>query len=44
MGKRNGVGKEREGCVGDSEYIFCNRVWKGERWPEGWKEGEIVPM
>lgn len=25
-------------------WHFCNRVWKGEGWPEGWKEGEIVPM
>lgn len=23
---------------------FCNRVWKGEEWPKGWMEGEIVPI
>ncbi|XP_067214151.1 uncharacterized protein [Linepithema humile] len=23
---------------------FCNRVWKGEGWPENWKEGVIVPI
>lgn len=22
----------------------CNRVWKGEGWPEEWKEGVIVPI
>jgi len=23
---------------------FCNKVWKGEGWPEEWKEGVIVPV
>lgn len=23
---------------------FCNRVKKGEGWPEGWKEGVLVPI
>lgn len=23
---------------------FCNRVWKGEGWPEDWKEGIIAPI
>lgn len=23
-------------------WEFCNRVWKGEGWPEEWKEGIIV--
>jgi len=23
---------------------ICNRVWKGEGWPEVWKEREIVPV
>lgn len=23
---------------------FCNRVWRGEGWPEGWKEGMIIPI
>lgn len=23
---------------------FCNRIWKGEGWPEEWKEGVIVPI
>lgn len=22
----------------------CNRVWKGEKWPDSWKEGVIVPI
>lgn len=23
---------------------MCNKVWKGERWPEEWKEGVMVPI
>ncbi|RLU21743.1 hypothetical protein DMN91_006119 [Ooceraea biroi] len=23
---------------------ICNRVWKGEGWPEKWKEGIVVPI
>jgi len=23
---------------------YCNEVWRGERWPEGWKEGMVVPI
>jgi len=23
---------------------FCNRVWRGEGWPEMWKEGIIIPL
>ncbi|XP_011862008.1 PREDICTED: uncharacterized protein LOC105558746 [Vollenhovia emeryi] len=23
---------------------MCNRIWRGEGWPEGWKEGIIVPI
>lgn len=23
---------------------FCNKVWKGEGWPEEWKEGVVVPI
>jgi len=23
---------------------MCNRVWRGEGWPESWKEGIIVPL
>lgn len=23
---------------------MCNKIWKGEGWPEGWKEGEIIPL
>lgn len=22
----------------------CNRVWKGEGWPEKWGEGVVVPV
>lgn len=25
-------------------WRFCNRVWRGESWPEYWKEGVIVPL
>lgn len=25
-------------------WEICNKVWKGEGWPEGWKEGMIVPI
>lgn len=25
-------------------WEICNRVWKGERWPQTWKEGVIVPI
>ena len=24
-------------------WEMCNRVWRGEGWPEGWKEGIIAP-
>lgn len=23
---------------------FCNKVWRGKGWPEGWKEGIAVPI
>lgn len=23
---------------------FCNRVWRGEGWPEQWKDGIIAPL
>lgn len=25
-------------------WEFCNKVWRGEGWPESWKEGAIVPI
>ncbi|KMQ83443.1 axoneme-associated protein, partial [Lasius niger] len=25
-------------------WEMCKRVWRGERWPEGWKEGIIAPI
>ncbi|XP_071577594.1 uncharacterized protein [Temnothorax nylanderi] len=25
-------------------WEICKRVWRGEGWPEHWKEGEIVPI
>ncbi|KMQ82370.1 endonuclease-reverse transcriptase, partial [Lasius niger] len=25
-------------------WRFCNRVWRGEGWPEQWKDGVIVPL
>jgi len=33
-------GEEIEGWV----WRFCNRVWRGEGWPEEWKEGVVVPI
>lgn len=24
--------------------VGCNRVWRGEEWPDAWKEGVIVPI
>lgn len=23
---------------------MCRRIWRGEGWPEQWKEGEIIPI
>jgi len=25
-------------------WEYCNEVWRGEGWPEGWKEGMVVPI
>lgn len=25
-------------------WKFCNKVWRGERWPENWKKGIIAPI
>jgi len=25
-------------------WEICKRVWRGEGWPEQWKEGEIIPI
>ena len=25
-------------------WRFCNRVWRGEGWPESWKDSVIVPL
>ncbi|XP_067217103.1 LINE-1 retrotransposable element ORF2 protein [Linepithema humile] len=25
-------------------WSWCNRVWRGEGWPERWKEGVVVPI
>lgn len=33
-------GEELEGWIRE----FCNRIWRGEGWPEEWKEGIIVPI
>lgn len=26
------------------EWEICNRIWKGESWPEEWREGVVVPI
>ena len=28
----------------DIAWEMCKRVWEGEGWPQGWKEGIIVPI
>jgi len=33
-------GEEIEGWA----WEFCNRIWRGDEWPKGWKEGVIVPV
>lgn len=30
--------------VEKSLWKICNREWEGEGWPEGWKEGVVVPI
>lgn len=25
-------------------WRMCNKIWKGEGWPEEWKEGVIFPI
>jgi len=34
-------GSER---IEDWIWGFCNKVWRGEGWPEQWKDGIIVPL
>lgn len=40
----------RYGDTGGGEDVerwvreFCNKVWRGEEWPERWKKGVIVPI
>jgi len=26
------------------DWDVCGRVWKGEGWPEEWREGVVVPI
>jgi len=33
-------GNEARKWIGE----ICNRVWRGEGWPEDWKEGVVVPI
>lgn len=33
-----------EGRVKNWMWDFCNKVWRGEGWPEKWKKGIIVPI
>jgi hypothetical protein len=35
------LGGER---VEEWAWSFCNRVWRGEGWPEQWRDGVIVPL
>ncbi|XP_067208444.1 golgin subfamily A member 6-like protein 25 [Linepithema humile] len=52
---RNGKAMGADGIPGEAwkyggeeveEWVWkwCNRVWKGEGWPENWKEGVVVPI
>ena len=25
-------------------WKICNKVWRGEGWPEGWRTGLVVPL
>lgn len=36
----------RYGGEGAREWVWrvCNRVWRGEGWPEDWKVGVIAPI
>ncbi|XP_024867350.1 uncharacterized protein LOC112451550, partial [Temnothorax curvispinosus] len=40
----NEVWKFGEEVVKEWLWEVCNRVWKGEGWPEDWREGIIVPI
>ena len=33
-------GPEVEECL----FLLCNRVWRGEGWPEEWREGVVIPV
>lgn len=43
-GVPNEVWKRGGGNIEEWIWDFCNRVWRGERWPEQWKDGIIVPL
>ena len=44
----DGIPNEAWKCGGERTlemaWEICERVWRGERWPKGWKEGLIVPI
>lgn len=43
-GIMNEIWKYGYGGVKDWIWSFCNWAWKGEEWPEGWREVVIVPI
>jgi len=43
-GLPNEVWKCGEKRIEEWIWGFCNRVWRGEGWPEQWKDGIIVPL
>lgn len=40
----NEVWKYRGEGVRSGIWEICNRIWKGEGWPENWNRGIVVPI
>ena len=44
----DGIPNEAWKCEGEGAFKMaweiCGRVWRGDRWPKGWKEELIVPI
>lgn len=43
-GLRGEVWKYADEGMRKTIWEICNKVWKGERWPEGWRTGIITPI